>query len=367
MKNHKRAILAFAFLSASLALSSPINAHELPVGDGKVSTGPKVGYVFACNQNFRGGGARHTGEWFHGDTWDPSAKPHVKGKVMWPDATFSMSPSGPNMAVQGNSLPVGQATGNFPIDESDPAYQYDTNPNSIKPTILSFSIPAQPVKSSSVGCLSMGMIGFTITGVPFYNALDAAGRDAAAHEVQDLCDGHPQGKGQYHYHSSSPCLPGAKSNEVVGWALDGYPILGMNDGSGKRITNADLDSCHGRQETINIDGRNYDYGYRLTEEYPYTLGCFSGQVLDKTKQSTSANMGPSGQKGEKRKGAGNSQSAGLGSGPGSPPQEALDACATLNQGDTCSFVGRGGNQRSGTCGTPPKMKNSGLLCMPKRG
>ena len=56
----------------------------------------------------------------------------------------------------------------------------------------------------------MGMIGFTVTGVALYNALDAAGRDAAAHEVQDLCDGHPQGRGQYHYHSSSPCLPGAE-------------------------------------------------------------------------------------------------------------------------------------------------------------
>jgi YHYH protein len=92
---------------------------------------------------------------------------------------------------------------------------------------------------------AMGMIGFTVNGVAFYNALDDAGNDAAAHEVQDLCDGHPQGKGQYHYHSGSSCLPKGK-NAVVGWALDGYPILSMYDAAGKFLTNADLDVCHRR-------------------------------------------------------------------------------------------------------------------------
>src|SRR5690606_23071745 len=114
----------------------------------------------------------------------------------------------------------GQPTGIFPIAHDDPAYQYDTNPNPIQAQDLSFKIPLKPTRAASPSCLPMGMIGFTNTGVALYNALDDAGRDAAAHEVQDLCDGHPQGKGQYHYHSSSPCLPGADRNEVVGWARD---------------------------------------------------------------------------------------------------------------------------------------------------
>lgn len=114
----------------------------------------------------------------------------------------------------------------------------------------------------------MGMIGFTFTGVAIYNALDDAGLDAAAHEVQDLCNGHPQGKGQFHYHNSSPCLPGADRNEVVGWALDGYPILGMRDASGATLTNADLDACHGRAERVDVSGLTYNYAYRLTHEYP---------------------------------------------------------------------------------------------------
>ncbi len=131
---------------------------------------------------------------------------------------------------------------------------------------MAFNIPLQPIRNREPSCLPMGVIGISLTGVALYNALDDAGRDAAAHEVQDSCNGHPQGKGQYHYHSSSPCLPGADANTIVGWALDGYPILGMRDAAGKLLTNADLDACHGRAEQVGVDGRTYDYAYRLTRE-----------------------------------------------------------------------------------------------------
>ncbi len=128
---------------------------ELPVGDGNVSDRPSAGHVFVCNRNFRTDGARHTGEWFHGDTWNPLEKPHVK-------------------------------------------CAYDTNPNAISAQQLACNIPLEPVTAEEPDCLSMGMIGFTTNGVAIYNALDDAGHDAAAHEVQDLCNGHPQGKGHYH-------------------------------------------------------------------------------------------------------------------------------------------------------------------------
>ena len=44
----------------------------------------------------------------------------------------------------------------------------------------------------------MGMVGIALNGVVVYNVLDDAGRDVAAYEVQDRCDGHPQGSGEYH-------------------------------------------------------------------------------------------------------------------------------------------------------------------------
>jgi hypothetical protein len=267
-------------LVAALWAAVPLSAQtvRLPRGDGHVTTHPATGNVYACRERFRAGGARHAGSWIEGDTWNPAAKPHVAGHVLWPDAAFTLEPDRDALDFTGDGLPVGQPTGRFPIAPTDPAYRYDTNPNRIAAQDLAFQIPAHPVAAGEPQCLPMGMIGFTTTGVAIYSALDDAGRDAAAHEIQDACDGHPQANSQYHYHSASPCLPGAAGNELVGWALDGYPIFGMRDNDGDLLTNADLDACHGRAERHEISGRAYDYAYRLTREYPYTLGCFTGRL-----------------------------------------------------------------------------------------
>ncbi|MEZ5970223.1 MAG: YHYH protein [Hyphomonadaceae bacterium] len=208
MKHLTIAFAAAALLAAPIAVAHEApESIELPVGDGHVTDHPATGNVYSCQTAFRGGGAMHVGEWFHGDTWNPAEKPHVEGRVMWPNAEFELSQRGDVLGVSGNSLPVEQPTGTFPISPNDPVFRYDRNPNPIEEVALAFEIPAAPVRAASPSCLPMGMIGFTLTGVAIYNALDAAGRDAAAHEVQDLCDGHPQGRGQYHYHSASPCLP----------------------------------------------------------------------------------------------------------------------------------------------------------------
>jgi len=284
-------ILAAAMLAIFAAGSA--DAHQqLPLGDGQVSQQPKQNYVYACRSQFRAGGARHQGDWFHGKSWDPSEKPHVRGKIVWPNAEFSVSEKGPQIELRGNGLPTNQVTGIFPIAADDPAYAFDTNPNAIEAKTLSFSIPLKPMPATEPQCLPMGMIGITLTGVALYSALDDAGRDAAAHEIQDICDGHPQGAGQYHYHSASPCLPGADKNQLVGWALDGYPILGMRDAQGKRLNDADLDACHGRAENVAVDGRQYKYAYRLTREYPYTLGCFHGKIEKATFDAIHRALGP---------------------------------------------------------------------------
>lgn len=113
-----------------------------------------------------------------------------------------------------------------------------------------------------------------------FNALDDAGRDAGAHEVQDSCDGHPQGTSIYHYHDVSACLqttassaPG--SSTLIGYALDGYGVYLERDAQGDLPTDADLDACHGRTSTVMWDGNPVDmYHYDVTLEYPYFLGCF---------------------------------------------------------------------------------------------
>jgi hypothetical protein len=133
----------------------------------------------------------------------------------------------------------------------------------------------------------MGPIGVMLTGAVLFNGLDAAGRDAAAHELQDRCGGHPQMQGQYHYHSLSPCADAGAStsahSKLVGYALDGFGIYGLRGVGGKLLTNADLDVCHGHVHAIAWRGTNVRmFHYHATREYPYTLGCFRGiPVLDR--------------------------------------------------------------------------------------
>lgn len=285
-------VAGLAGLAGLLAVAPALRAQSLPLGDGHVSVRPEVGSVFSCRDHFRGGGARHAGAWIRGGTWDPDAKPHVSGHVMWPSAAFALVPSDTGILVRSNGLPVDEPTGRFPITPADSAYRWDTNPNPIRSQDLAFSLPAPPEVAAEPGCLPMGMIGVTTTGVALYDALDDAGRDAAAHEVQDDCDGHPQGRGQYHYHGPSPCLPGVESDGLVGWALDGFPILGERDAAGRELADDDLDACHGRSETVVVDGRTYAYAYHVTREYPYTLGCFTGVVPAGTLEAIRRGLGP---------------------------------------------------------------------------
>ena len=121
-----------------------------------------------------------------GDKWNPAAKPTVQGSVMWPDHYFSLKLENTKLLVKSNDLPD-HATGIFPINSSDPAYYFDRNPNSISAQSISLNLPSQPKLADQPSCLPMGMIGIALTGIAIFNGLDAQGRDAAAHEVQDSC------------------------------------------------------------------------------------------------------------------------------------------------------------------------------------
>ncbi len=264
------------------ARTDVLDVHHLPLGDGKVASGARQGYVMSCMTAFRGGGAQHAGPWIHGDTWDLTGKTTVEGRVTWPDAEFSITRRDDarvvERIVQGNGLPVGTPTGTFPVARDDPAFLIDRNPNSIRAQNVMLTLPANPQMASAPSCVPMGMIGVALNGVAIYNALDDAGRDAVAHEVQDLCSGHPQMRGEYHYHGPSPCLPGETEPEtLIGYALDGFGIYSMYDAGGRELTDADLDACHGRVSSVAWDGEIVSlYHYVLTREYPYTVGCFRG-------------------------------------------------------------------------------------------
>lgn len=132
-----------------------------------------------------------------------------------------------------------------------------------------------PVKASNVTELPMGTIGLALNGVPYFNPYTRIGTDAVENELFDSCDGHPTPEaGTYHYHDHPGCVFDFHSgvpSEVVGVALDGYPIYGHNDENGTELTSSDLDECHGRVV-------NGSYQYHITEDFPYIMGCYRGVV-----------------------------------------------------------------------------------------
>lgn len=249
------------------------DSTKLPLGNRKTSTGPKAGHLWSCQQQFDANapGAQAEGPWIDGDTWDMTEKIAVQGSVAH-DAVFSVKVRGGRTVITSNGLP--SVSGTFPISSSDPAYRYDRNPNAISEQSLSVSVPANPKRASSATCVA-GEVGITTQGIPIFDAFDAGGRDAVANEVQDSCSGHPQERGQYHFHGLSAC---AKRSGLWGYAYDGFGIYGPKDQqTGVTLSTKDLDACHGITSTVRWRGRwRRIYHYVATDDFPYTVGCFRG-------------------------------------------------------------------------------------------
>jgi hypothetical protein len=264
--------------------ATPVDVTTLPLGDGKYTTdGARKGYVFSCITDFAGGGAFEQGPWIDAEagTWNLNRKIYVEGHVEW-DSEFSARVAGEERQLEGNGLPP-QPSGEFPVSESDPAYQYDRNPNSISAYELKTALPAEPRRQGEPSCVG-GTIGVMKSGVPLFSAFDAGGRDAVATEIQDDCSAHPEKTGQYHYHGLSSCLYRSDSeerSELLGWALDGFGIYVERDADGEPLSSADLDACHGRTSAIEWNGeRRRMYHYVLTLDFPYAVACYRGEAIE---------------------------------------------------------------------------------------
>ncbi len=289
--NNRRGLLIGILLLSSLGMTyaSATDPTQLPLGDKKVTTSPKVGYVYVCSSSTGRGGAQITGSWIHGSTWNLNEKTHVQGSVRWPNAKFTITSStSTGRVITGNGLPVTTPTGIYPIGSTDPAYQVDRNPNSITTQSISYTLPLHPTVAQNPSCVSMGTIGIALNGTPIFNAFDAENRDAVANEVQDSCGGHPQQEGMYHYHGPTTCLPGySENNALIGYALDGFGIYSNHDGEGREIATKDLDECHGMTSEVVWDGKKVSmYHYVLTQDFPYNIGCFKGTPITTSTTST---------------------------------------------------------------------------------
>ena len=300
--------IGFAFALASAALAHDVDLTKLPLGDGKISIAPKVGQIWACRIDPNGGGAQVDGPWIDkvNGTYDLTKKIAVQGKEVW-NPHFTSSVQGDVRVFSTNDLP-NHPTGTFPVSPNDPAYQIDRNPNSIREQNVTFSIPANPVLAAQPSCVP-GAVGILLTGSVLFNSLDAPGRDAVAHEVQDSCQGHPQQSGVYHYHSVTTCMDDKRlpdgHSALVGYALDGFGIFGRYGEKGELLSSSDLDECHGHTHLIPWNGKMVMmYHYHATWDFPYTIGCMKGMV---SQENVRAISGPPPQGGRG------------GRGPGGPP------------------------------------------------
>jgi hypothetical protein len=264
----------------------PINPKAIPLGDGYVSTTPKIGYVDSCITSFGGiGGAEVDGPWIDAaaKSWNETTKLAVNGAVKWPQAYFKVTVTGSTRVISFDDLPIDHTTGVFPIAGSDPAYAYDHNGNHIASQAVSWKLPLNPTPAHSPGCTSGGPIGVLDDGVYLFNALDGEGRDAAAHELLDACAGHPDPSESYHHHDVPSCIldkapDGAAT--LVGYALDGYGIYVVRSVVGTLPTNTQLDACHGTTSVVPWNERpTRIYHYVATLEYPYTVGCYHGTPI----------------------------------------------------------------------------------------
>ena len=319
---------------------------ELPLGDGRYTLdAPRQGYIYLCHAMRDHGGAQKNGAWIHGNTWNILQKAYVQGQVHWPQAQFSNTVMNNQRVLSGNDLPTNHDTGIFPVQSSDPAFNYDRNPNSIAEQDLRDTLPLNPIYSDSPYCMG-GEAGIMLTGVYLFNGFDAGMRDAAAHELQDSCSGHPQVSGQYHYHSLSRCIKDVSERTVIGYALDGFPITGPQMAPGKYLTTDDLDICHGIVSDIIEDGiRKTTYHYVMTQDFPYSVSCFRAKPI---RTGPSSGGAPHMHRETHRKSA------------DGPPPEALQACANAGEAERCSFVSPRGVM-NGKCNSPPGMP---LACQP---
>lgn len=172
------------------------------------------------------------------------------------------------------------------------------NPNEARMVNHSYTVPLKSTVSDPKGCAGgLGIIGLAVNGAAFYNPYTAFGHDAVEGECAeelDSCRGHPSPDYTYHYHGVPGCLyNGYLKDKFLGVALDGYPIYGPMDSTGKNWTTADLDECHGHY----YNGR---YMYRATYEFPYIISCFHGESAKINRQPPNGQRPPPNDQGGQR-------------------------------------------------------------------
>jgi hypothetical protein len=123
-----------------------------------------------------------------------------------------------------------------------------------EPTLLTktvtFTLPRNPVQTSSHSSTSGGPMGIARNGVVYFNQYNGVGAALDELEINNVDQhlGHPtptNAGAQYHYHFEPKYLTTKFSNSAfMGFLLDGFPVYGPYE-NGVKITTDMLDVYHG--------------------------------------------------------------------------------------------------------------------------
>ena len=142
--------------------------------------------------------------------------------------------------------------------------------------VMAFVIPKNPVYQDTPEEAGQENLGVAFNGVEFAQAAPVEAI-LAAYTIApfDDCGGHVNLHNGYHYHRATGCSTEETSAgdhaPMIGYALDGFGIYALEDGSGNEPT--DLDECRGHTDA----SLGYHYHVAGPDE-PYFIGCFHGEI-----------------------------------------------------------------------------------------
>lgn len=130
----------------------------------------------------------------------------------------------------------------------------------------------------------------------------------------DMCGGHANKDGVYHYHTPPSCLiadaearssTGTGHSAQIGWALDGFPVYGPLYTGGVDASTV-TDDCGGKEEVL-PDVDNFMYRYYMTgptsdlyslphvtpsdDQFPYAFDCYAGYTYDEQRSGSTGKPG----------------------------------------------------------------------------
>ena len=142
-------------------------------------------------------------------------------------------------------------------------------------------IPLKPIAAQKPQTLKghflRGAIALAANGIPIFNPLNNRGEISQEIGELDQWGGHCGRADDYHYHAAPLHLQSSLAKGMpIAYALDGYPIHGLTEPNGDPI--GKLDECGGH--TTDALG----YHYHASTTYPYVIGGFHGEVVEREGQ-----------------------------------------------------------------------------------